>query len=226
MESVCALFTGLEKSVFEELDKISENYQEEGINDCLDYIKLDMSSRLTEIRLMIRDKVRLRQLAINQSNTIHMINQKITVMIIGIVKHPSTVRAKGCFAVVWNDKHTLNIVLENTLAVKSKDSSVLLALLAACNQFPQLKIKAVMIMTPSHKIKTIVESLPLWHSQEYITEEGSIRTNSQLLAMIQNTITNNKLDLEVLHPVPQAITNLYDSHLDIAKKLLVEQWKQ
>jgi hypothetical protein len=175
---------------------------------------------------MITDKVRLRQLAVNQSNMIHMINQKITVMIIGIVKYPSTVRAKGCFAVVWNDKHTLNIVLENTLAVKSKDSSVLLALLAACNQFAQLKIKSAMIMTPSHKIKTIVESLPLWHSQEYITEEGSIRTNSQILAKIQDTITTNKLELEVLHPVPQSITDLYDSHLDLAKKVLVEQWKQ
>ena len=65
METVNVLISELETKVSEELDKIAENNSDERTHDSVDTIRLSLSSRLTEIRLMVSDKVRLRQALVN-----------------------------------------------------------------------------------------------------------------------------------------------------------------
>ena len=223
METVNVLISELETKVSEELDKIAENNSDERTHDSVDTIRLSLSSRLTEIRLMVSDKVRLRQVLVNPRNRINMLDQKILVLLNGVVKHPNTVRAKGMFTVTYNQGHTLNIALQNPLAIKTRDNCFLLALLAACNQFAQLKIKAAVIFSPSQKIKSVVESLVLWKTQSFLTEYGSVRPDSQILSMIHDTITNNALELSVIQPVPPMLTALYDSLLEVSKTMIAEE---
>ena len=98
-----------------------------------------------------------------------------------------------------------------------------MALLAARNQFAQLKIKAAVIFSPSQKIKSVVESLVLWKTQSFLTEYGSVRPDSQILSMIHDTITNNALELSVIQPVPPMLTALYDSLLEVSKTMIAEE---
>jgi hypothetical protein len=223
METVSILITELETKVCEELDKIAENNTDESTHNSVDTIRLSLSSRLAEIRLMMSDKIRLRQALVNPRNRLNMLDQKILVLLNGVVKNPNTLRSKGMFTVTYNPGHTLNIALQNPLAIKTRDNCFLLALLASCNQFAQLKIKAAVIFSPSEKMKRVVESLVLWKTQSFLTENGSIRPDSQILSMIYDTITSNALELSVIQPVPPLLAALNDSLLEVSKSMISEE---
>ena len=224
METFNFLIAEVETKVFQELDKIAENNSVESVSECLDTIKLTLSSRLTEIRLLIDDKVRLRQALVNPRNRLNMIGQKIVVFLNGVVKNPNRAdRAKGVFTVTYNQDHALNIALKNPLAIKSRDNCLLLALLAACNQFAQLRIKRAAVFCPSLKIKSTIESLALWKSQGFLTEDGTIRPDSNILGMIENIVSNSSIELDFVQSESPMVSALYASLLEVSRKMIAEE---
>ena len=76
---------------------------------------MNLSAQLTSIKLMVSDKVRLRQCIIEAQNLFHSYNGRVIVTV--YVKHHSTARAVGAFGVIWNEEHKLNITQPNCLSV-------------------------------------------------------------------------------------------------------------
>lgn len=212
----------MEKVIFEELDKIAEITTAENINEGVDTVKIMLSGRLAEIRMLVTDKIRIRHALINPRNRLNMIDQKILVFLNGGVKTRGQ-RVKGVFTVTYNTDHSLNIALQNTLAIKTRDNCFLLSLLAACNQCCQLKIRAIVLFSPWQKLKTNLENLALWKVQNFTNDNGTKLPDHNLLAMLFDTINTGGLDITVLQPESTPLRNLYDALFDDSKKTLNEQ---
>ena len=108
--------------------------------DTIDKMRLELSSHITEVRCLVVDRVRLRQMSINTENQLHTINGEIIVGVYGCVKKPNTSAAVGAYMVVWNIAHALNVCHENILSIKTPNSSHILGLLALLNQMFILNI--------------------------------------------------------------------------------------
>ena len=217
METFNSLIYEMEKDITDELNKMSEGNPNESLNESVDNIKLSLSSRLSELRLLVTDKIRLRQALINPSNRLNMIDNQIVILINGT---GNTTRVNAKFIVVWNTSHTLNISLPNPIAIKTRENSMMLALLATCKQMAQLRIKDAVILSPWQKMKRTIESLPLWRAQGFRSESGAVMPDSNLLEMIDDVINNNSLKLNVIQPQSPNLVALYDSLLDVSKKMI------
>ena len=68
METVNDLVSQLETCVCDDLDTLSAISEGVECDEIIDNIRINLSSRLSELRLLITDKVRIRQMAINQDN--------------------------------------------------------------------------------------------------------------------------------------------------------------
>ena len=221
METVNDLVSQLETCVCDDLDTLSAISEGVECDEIIDNIRINLSSRLSELRLLITDKVRIRQMAINQDNKLHAINGYVAVLINGVVRNPNSLRSKGRFAVVWNRHHSLNLSMENPLTIMTPDSSILLALLATCNQMAQLKRTTFHILTPSQTLKNTIDCLSLWHTQNFRTSDNSTRPNSHLLSLIHRIIEENNFKIEIFqNPVPSAISSLYENFLEISKQIM------
>ena len=69
-------------------------------------------------------------------------------------------------------------------------------------------------------MKRTIESLPLWRAQGFRSESGAVMSDSNLLEMIDDVINNNSLKLNVIQPQSPNLVALYDSLLDVSKKMI------
>ena len=170
--------------------------------------------------MIVVDKVRLRQVMLDAENQFHTVDGCIVVILYGVVNNPSTSRATGVYAIVWNKQHKINICFKNILTIKSASSSYTLGLLALATQMEVLGIKKVILVTTSAFVKTIIQQLPIWASMNFLMEDNTLMPNHGTLSKIHDTIRLNNLNLEVLqlNNVSSPLRELCNDLIDVARK--------
>ena len=226
MEAFINIITTLETVITEDLDTLAMSTIDTSTQEIVDRIRINLSSHLTEARTLVIDKVRIRELAINEDNHMKTVNGHILTYIHGAVTNPQTVRAKGAYTVIWNCRHKLNIVKENILSYKTPHSSQLLALLALSTQMRELKIKKVHVISTSRIVEHTIEQLPLWHAQNFLTHDNHPMTNKTLLNMIHDNVTKNNLQF-ITHtePVQGQMLEFSRDYSEVAKNLIREKMR-
>ena len=100
MEVFLVSISSLESAIIEDVNLLSATASDHNMQETLNIIR--MNSHLTEIRTIIVDTARLRQITLDVENQFHIVNGCILVVIHGAVKNPSTSRVTGAYSVVWN----------------------------------------------------------------------------------------------------------------------------
>ena len=220
MEAFLASIASLEKSILEDVNLLAEDAHDHQSEQSLDRIRLNLSSHLCEIGMIVVDKVRLRQVMLDAENQFHTVDGCIVVILYGVVNNPSTSRATGADAIVWNKQHKINICFKNILTIKSASSSYTLGLLALATQMEVLGIKKVILVTTSAFVKTIIQQLPIWASMHFLMEDNTLMLNHGTLSKIHDTIRLNNLNLEVLqlNNVSSPLRELCNDLIDVARK--------
>ena len=226
MEAFIDIITTLETVITEDLDNLSMSSTDRQTQETVDRIRINLSSHLAEARTLVIDKVRTREITINENNQMNTVNGHVLTYIHGVVKNHQTLRSTGAYALIWNVQHKLNICHENILTNKTPHSSHLLGLLALATQMTELKIKKVHVISTSRIVKHTVEQLPLWHAQHFLTHDNRLMTNNTLLAMIHKVIVENNLQFITYNePVQEPILELSQGFSDVAKKLIRDKMR-
>ena len=226
MEAFIDIITTLETVITEDLDNLSMSSTDRQTQETVDRICINLSSHLAEARTLVIDKVRTREITINENNQMNTVNGHFLTYIHGVVKNHQTLRSTGAYALIWNVQHKLNICHENILTNKTPHSSHLLGLLALATQMTELKIKKVHVISTSRIVKHTVEQLPLWHAQHFLTHDKLPMTNNTLLAMTHKIISENNLQFITYNvPVQEPILELSQGFSDVAKKLIRDKMR-
>ena len=226
MESFINIITTLETVITEDLDNLSMSSTDMQTQETVDRIRINLSSHLAEARTLVIDKVRTREITINENNQMNTVNGHFLTYIHGVVKNHQTLRSTGAYALIWNVQHKLNICHENILTNKTPHSSHLLGLLALATQMTELKINKVHVISTSRIVKHTVEQLPLWHAQRFLTHDNRLMTNHTLLGMIHKVIDENNLQFVTYNePVQEPILQLSQGFSDAAKKLIRDKMR-
>ena len=221
MNTFTHIISTLERVVTEDLDQLAVVTTSEDGHEAIDRIRINISSHLAEARTSIIDSVRLRQVRITSENLMNTINGQILVLIHGVVRNQRTTRSNGHYAVVWNCRHKLNVCKENILSNKTPHSSHLLGLLAFVTQ-----LKHAYIISTSTLVKYYIQQLPLWHAQNFLTDDNRPMTNHALMSMTHNIIHNEGMNLTVFDtPVQESIQGLSNDLIDKAKELFTEKMR-
>lgn len=218
--------TTLEAVITEDLDSLSMSSNDPTTHDTVDRIRINLSSHLAEARTLVIDKVRIREIAINEDNQMHTVNGIILTYLHGVVNNHMTTRAIGAYALIWNSRHKLNICKENILTNKTPHSSHLLGLLALATQMRELRIKKVHVITTSKIVKHTVDQLPLWHAQQFLAHDNVPMTNKNLLTMIYEIIHDNKLQFIVHESARGPMLEAGQGFADVAKNLIQVKMNQ
>ena len=216
MESFLTLIEDLIRSIQGELDLLSTFNISSKAGDIIDRIRLNTTAQLISIKLMVSEKVRLRQWIIEPHNVFNTINGKTIVAIYGAVKNPHTARAEGAFSVVWNTDHKMNVLQPNILSVRTSNSSYLLALLTVVKQMEETQQKKSVIITQTDFPSVVLRQLPLWDVQNYRNDDGTPRPHQNVLSLIHSAMQNNSITLEIsrVNQQPQSEFN------DLCKSML------
>jgi hypothetical protein len=225
MEAFINIISTIEAVITEDLDNLSMSTDIQ-TQEIVDRIRINLSSHLAEARTLVIDKVRTREITINEDNQMHTINGHFLTYIHGVVNNHQTLRSTGAYALIWNVRHKLNICHENILTNKTPHSSHLLGLLVLATQMKELKIKKVHVISTSRIVKHTVEQLPFWHAQHFLTHDNMPMTNNTLLAMIHMLISENNLQfITYTVPVQEPILELSQEFSDVAKKLIRDKMR-
>ena len=209
METFLNIIDDLMKTTQEEFDLLSTINSCTEAGEIMDRIRINTSAQLMSIKLMVVEKVRLRQWTIQPHNVFNTLNGKILVAIYGKVKNPHTVRAEGAFCVVWNNDHKMNVIQPNILSVRTNNSSYLLALLTVVKQMEETLLKKAVIITQADFPNAVISQLPLWQVQNYRNDEGTLRPHHNVLSLIHRAMQDNSISLEIskLNQQPQGAFN-------------------
>ena len=196
MEGILKIMNDLEKSVSQDLSSLlDQSIPQAERDEVCDSIKINISAAHSEIKIMIENKVRLRQLALLKSNSFLKDNrQRYMVYINAIVKRPRTITAQGVALVTWNKGHCLNTVVKNPLSVITKQSCEEIGLLACLTQISELGIKSVLLCCTSPSIASLYEQLELLQLQNF-SHNGVDLPNKHVLSQIYRLKTSTKVDI-------------------------------
>lgn len=97
MEAFINIISTLEAVITEDLDNLSMSTDIQ-TQETVDRIRINLSSHLAEARTLVIDKVRTREITINQDNQMHTINGHILTYIHGVVNNHQTLRSTGAYA--------------------------------------------------------------------------------------------------------------------------------
>ena len=218
MEDIVRIMSELERSINTDLNTICEVANSSQVSEISDTIKLNTSASLTEIKMHIVNRVRLRELALVQENSFCKVDGKIAVGLFGKVNNARSLSAKGVGFVSWNKAHTLNVPIDNCLTVKSNNSSTQLALLALVNQCIQINLKQVHVFCNTSQIAKMVENLHLYHLQEYKTRAGVEMSNRLLLEKIHTVLSQTNIVFTFSSPpIPQPFSGIYETLMSAAR---------
>jgi hypothetical protein len=218
MEQIVQIMADLEFSVSNDLNSICDTTTNHSVDELSDNIKLNLSSALTEIRMHIENRKRLRELALVPENSFCKVLGTVAIAISGKVTNPRSVNAKGAASVSWNTNHCLNISIDNCLTTKSKANSEQLALLALLNQCVEIGLKKVKVFSSNSMLSTLAENLPIYALQGYKVQNVEME-NKFLLEKLYNLILSSETSLSFLFPpVDQQILSTYESLMSTAKK--------
>ena len=218
MEDIVRIMFELERSLNTDLNTICETANSSQVSEMSDNIKLNISASLTEIKMHIINRVRLRELALVPENSFCKAYGNIAIGLFGKVTNARSIAAKGVGFVAWNKAHTLNVPILNCLTVKSNNSSTQLALLALANQCNQINLKRVHVFSNTSQIAKMVENLPLYHLQGYKDRAGAEMPNRLLLEKIHTAMTQlNIVFIFSSPPIPQTLSGIYETLMSAAR---------
>ena len=219
MESIVRITSELETSTTSDLDAICEIANSPCVAELSDNIKLNISAWVTEIKTLIENKVRLRELSIRPDNHFLKAHGRIAVGVFGTIRNiRSTLGSRGAGYISWNKLHKLNVHIDNTMTVKSHNSSTDLALLALLHQANEIKLKRVHIFTASPHLNNMVENLNLFHLQNYQDQRGIDISNKLVWKKIYEAIKERDIILSfTFPPIPQPLSETYETLISTAK---------
>ena len=219
MEAINTIANKIIKEVNEDLEVVSNANPE--LQAVADSIKINLAAGLANMRYLIQDKVRLREITIENNRKFHLVDGEVIFLVLGIAKKANTTRAEGKFSVVWGQNHPLNICRPNILPRKTKDNSCLLGTLAGLTQLAQLGFRRAKIMTNTVKLKTTIQNIELTHAANYLDDNREQIPDKDILMMIRNKLseTNLQLSLFVFQP-PNPLDNLYRVLLETGRSMM------
>ena len=211
MEQVRAVTDELAKVVAESLNRIQGLTDNPEINELCDTIRLNTEAHLTEIKGLVTNKVRLREMTILPTNIFHKYQSRIVVFIHGRVKHPRTNRAKAAASVIWAPNHSINLTIDNPLSVKSKENTTLYGTLAMCNQMIAIGIKNTIVFTVCQNLGRSINRLPLHRARGFKDDNGEDVPNANLYRRIDSIIEQNDLKIKILETCSELFQPTFDS---------------
>ena len=219
MDAINEIASKIISEIDEDLEIVTNANPE--LHPVVDNIKLNLSAGLTNIRFMIQDKRRLRQLTIEKERKFHCVNGEIIVLVLGVAKRNNTNCPLGKFSVIWGQTHPLNLCKPNILPRKSRDNSTLLGLLAAVNQAGSLGFQKVKIMSTNKSLKTTVTNIELAHRDNYLDDRLEPLPDAELLKMIREKINTNNIKLTFfLFQPPSPLDDLYRTLLEVGRSMM------
>ena len=88
----------------------SIRWSDEVITQAVDNIAVSVSAGLAEIRVLLQNKRRCRNI---EENTIIKLQNTVSVYLKGVEINPRTRNSKGFCCIIWNKEHTLNVCFYN-----------------------------------------------------------------------------------------------------------------
>ena len=219
MDAINEIASKIISEIDEDLEVVANANPE--LHPLVDNIKLNLSAGLANIRFMIQDKNRLRQVTIEKNRKFHMANGEIILLVLGVAKRNNSNSPLGKFSVVWGQSHPLNLCKPNILPRKTRDNSTLLGLLGALNQIGPLGFQKVKIMTTNQNLKTTVSNIELSHLDNYLDDSREPLPDADLLKMIREKIKANNIKISFfLFQPPSPLDGLYRTFLEVGRSMM------
>ena len=110
METIIQSIDKIESEVQNELSIISEKISnDEVITQAVDNIAVSVSAGLAEIRVLLQNKRRCKNIEILEGNTFIRLQNTVSVFLKGVEINQRTRNSKGFCCIIWNREHTLNV---------------------------------------------------------------------------------------------------------------------
>lgn len=196
MESIIQSIDKIESEVQNELNIISGKISnDEVITQSVDNIAVSVAAGLAEIRVLLQNKKRCKNIEILEGNTFIRLQNKVSVFLRGVEINPRTRTSKGFCCIIWNREHSLNVCFHNPLTNISKNTSIMLSFLALLNQANEIKLKKLLVIIEDDYIQKLHEKIPLFHAQDYKSEGGESMANDFVLRDIQAALEKNNIQV-------------------------------
>ena len=183
----------------EELSKLSQiSSNNDEIDSIVNSILLAVSTTKTQLKLMIEEKIRTNEIAIQTANRFLIEQDAVLAYICGTEMNAGTTRARGYCGVIWNTEHKMNTCFRNPLSVITKNSSLQIALLAFLNQAKTIQLKKAFLFLKNPYIKTLLESIELLHRNNYVDTNGTELPNSFVIKDIYNICKETNIEIKIL----------------------------
>ena len=219
MESIARLTADLERTTTADLDEICDIARSTSVSDLADNIKLNLSACVAELKSLIEDRKRRRELDVRPDNHFIRVNNTVTVALYGADKNiRSVTSSKGVGYIAWNLAHKLNTSIENSLTVKSSNSSTDLALLALIHQCNEIQLKRVHVFSTTAHLKNMHNRISLTHLQNYQDRLGRDIPNSLVWKKIHTALNERNIIISSSHPpLPTPQLEPYNMLMAVAK---------
>ena len=196
MENIIQSIDKIESEVQNELNIISGKISnDEVITQAVDNIAVSVAAGLAEIRVLLQNKKRCKNIEILEGNTFIRLQNKVSVFLRGVEINPRTRISKGFCCIIWNREHSLNVCFHNPLTNISKNTSIMLSFLALLNQANEIKLKKLLVITEDDYIQKLHEKIPLLHAQGYKSENGESIVNDFVLKDIHAALDKNNIQV-------------------------------
>ena len=208
------------KQILDQVNEDLENIQRLSpeSEEYVDNIKINITAGLTNIRFLIQDKVRLREITICDERKFHIVNREVAVMVLGVVKRANTSNPSAHFSVAWGAGHPLNVAKPNLLSTRTRNNTSLLGLLAALTQTAQLGFKKIKVMSNNLYLKKIIMQIELYHADNYMDEDRQPLPDQDILKMVHEKINHNNIILSAFTFQPLSpLSELYRLLLETAR---------
>ena len=196
MENILQSIDKIEQEVQNELNIISGKVSnDEVIIQAVDNIAVSVSAGLAEIRVLLQNKRRCKNIEIVGANTFIRLQNTVSVFLRGVEINPRTRIAKGFCCIIWNKEHSLNVCFKNPLTNIAKNTSTMLSYLALLNQANEIKLKKLQVIIEDEYIQKLHERMPLLHAQDYKSESGESIDNDFVLRDIKAALDKNNIQV-------------------------------
>ena len=196
MENIIQSIDKIESEVQNELNIISGKISnDEVITQAVDNIAVSVAAGLAEIRVLLQNKKRCKNIEISEGNTFIRLQNNVSVFLRGVEINPRTRISKGFCCIIWNREHSLNVCFHNPLTNISKNTSIMLSFLALLNQANEIKLKKLLVITEDDYIQKLHEKIPLLHAQGYKSENGESIVNDFVLKDIHAALDKNNIQV-------------------------------
>ena len=217
MDAISVLIRRTEILVDIELNELVNKFPDD--TEIADNIRITLAAQTAGIKLMIEDKLRLNQIAINPDNRLCWTGNAVLCALTG-----KTRRREAKFSIAWGNKHVLNTTANSPLSNKTNENTVLLGLVALINQIILLQLKKVIILTTHSSAALSYNSLENAKAAGYADMNREKLKDANILQMLYELKSKHdiKIEIRVHLPSEPAMGEPFDRLLNTAKSQLDE----